>query len=237
MPQDSIRTAIHLVSLVGPLWLVAPAYAQSGIGPVAAEATIYEDAAEANGGGYSQYCVGNLAAVSSTRRGLARFTLPAIPEGSTITRVVYNFTQVRVRFMGAGAPKTANLDLRRVEEPWVEGTGTFLSAPCGGGGDSPGVSWADAPATQTDPSASVFLPATDGAQITIDTNIGNADDGLITDVQAWLDGPGSNFGWLFRVQEEGVVDNARLIAPGSITVHWTPPPPDVLFMHGFETLP
>jgi hypothetical protein len=50
-----------------------------------------------------------------------------------------------------------------------------------------------------------------------------------------VDNPAGNFGWDYRVAEEVTLDNARLLSPGSITIHWTVPPLD--FEDGFETLP
>src|SRR5688572_10067950 len=61
------------------------------------DATIYEDNPTANGGAYPEFCVGNQALTTGTRRAFVRYTLPAIPQGSTITRVQLSFTQDNVR--------------------------------------------------------------------------------------------------------------------------------------------
>lgn len=193
--------------------------AQSGVATVAAETSVYEDQPNDNGGSYSLYCIGNHA-TNATRRGYARFSLPAIPAGAVITRVVYNFTQNRVRTMGGG-PRTANIEIRRVTESWVEGTGVQGGGPCGGGSVVAGVTWNSRPGVSAALSATEFLPATNLTEISIDTDIGDDDDGLIADVQTWADNPGLNFGWAFRVTEEDVADNARRMQPGSITIHWT----------------
>ena len=54
------------------------------LSPIAAEATIFENAAGFNGGGYTEVCVGNLAAADTTRRAFVRYDLPSIPAGATI---------------------------------------------------------------------------------------------------------------------------------------------------------
>jgi hypothetical protein len=235
MPSTVFTNSLAITCLA--TWLLPPcvAYAQSGVGQVAAEATVFESAPDRNSGGYDNICVGNHDGLVTTRRAFARFTLPSIPQGSTVTRVVYNFTQVQVRQMGVGSPKTANLELRRVEADWVEGTGLFLSSSCGGGDTVPGINWANAPPVQAAASADVFLPSTINTPIIIDTDIGNADDGLIVDAQAWVDNPATNFGWEYRLAEESVLDNARRLLPGSVTVHWTVPP--LNFADGFESAP
>lgn len=222
------------ILLAGSILFAPVAMGQSGVAPVVAEATIFELPPDTNAGGYDNICVGNLDGFVLTRRAFARFGLPEIPPGATVTRVVYNFTQERVRSMGAGAPRTANLELRRVEGAWVEGEGTLNAASCGGGDDVPGVNWDNAPPVAGAPSAVVFLPTTGNTGITIDTDNGSADDGLIADVQAWVDDPAENYGWEYRITEEDVLDNARRLLPGSMTIFWTAP---LAFEDGFENLP
>jgi len=224
-----VHAWVRLCLFISLISATALVQAQSGVGPVAAEATIFEDRQSENAGGYADICIGNLDGVITTRRAFARFDLPEIPEGATVTRVVYNFTQLMVRFIGPGAPKTADLELRRVNEAWEEGTGVRLNASCGGGANVPGVDWANAPAVAGGVSGGAFLPTNNNVPITIDTDIGADDDGLIADVQAWVDDPGSNFGWDYRVAAEATLDNARQLMPGSITIHWTlPPTPSIL---------
>ena len=198
-----------------------PVLAQSGVATVAAEASIFEDQPNDNGGSYSLYCIGNLD-TDETRRAFVSFSLPAIPSGATITRVVYEFEQDRVRSQGAG-PLTANIEMRRALQDWQEGSGVQGNGPCGGGSQVAGVTWNSAPNVSGTVSATEFLPATNDTMITIDTDIGSDDDGLIDDVQAWVDSPGTNFGWEYRVAAEGTADNARRMAPGSMTIHWTEP--------------
>ncbi len=217
-----MKVVAPAILLLASALVMSPVFAQSGVAAIAAEATVYEDDPDDNGGIYGEVCIGNHE-TTATRRAFVRFTLPAIPAGAVITRVVYNFTQVRARGNCPTCPKTANIELRRVLASWQEGLGGANNAACGGGTNVPGVTWNGSPAVQAGLSATEFLPSAPSTPITIDTDIGNDDDGLIDDLQAWVDAPASNFGWELRVQEEGVDDNARLINPGSVTVHWTVP--------------
>ncbi len=207
--------------------------AQSGVATVVGEATIYEELGDHNGGGDVHYCIGNHD-TGETRRGFLRFDLPEIPPGSVITRVVYDFTQNRVRRQCVVC--TATMVMRRVTESWQEGTGSGPGAgPCGEGQAVAGVTWDNQPGVG-DVSATESLPATDKTDITIDTEVGSDDDGLIADVQGWVDGGFSNFGWRIQVSEEATADNARRMEPGSMTIHWMEPSP-LDFEDGFEDLP
>ncbi len=195
-------------------------------------ATVYENQAANNGGIYGEICVGNLAGTAATRRAFVRFDLPAIPPGAIVTRVVYELTQIRPRGLCGTCPKTANLEMRRVLGDWEEGLGGLNNAACGGGTNVPGIDWNSAPGAETSASAVEFLPAGFSLPITIDTDVGDDDDGLIVDIQAWIDNPSSNYGWEYRVLEEDTADNARLLGPGSITVYWTT---GLDFADGFES--
>jgi hypothetical protein len=224
----------------GALLLVFTAglYAEEGAGTLAAEATVYENDADDNGGGYTNVCIGNHETTDTTRRAFIRWNLPAIPAGSVITRVQLVLTQVRVRGMGAGSPKTATLQLRRVTQAWTEGSGRGIgiTASCGGGIDVEGVNWSNAPTVDAAVSATEALPSSRNTAITVDTDVGTDDDALIDDLQFWLDNPESIFGWRLELTEEAITDNARRMTPGTLTVHWTGPvEPEVILSDGFET--
>jgi hypothetical protein len=217
-----MRRCLTVYLVIGICTTDSRAEAESDVGSLAADATVYEDASGANGGGHSGVCVGNLFTTDSTRRSYVRYDLPSIPSGSTVTRVVLTLTQERVRTIGIGAPKAATLELRRVSSSWAEGSGTGAQAACGGGADLPGIDWASAPGVSAVVSGVEDLPSTNGASISFDTSLGG-DLGLIHDVQAWVEDANSNHGWRFGVVEEATVDNARLLTPASLVVYWTPP--------------
>lgn len=210
--------ALGALLLLAPLSATAQFIANVDVTDVA---TVYRNEPGNNGGGYVDFCAGNLAGAQDTRRGFVRYELPATGGGAvTVTRVVVNMTQVRVRSQGDGAPKTATLRLRRVNQAWMEGNGTGGIAACGGGGNVPGVDWDGRPATAMANSATHDLPSTGNHSIVIDTDVGTANDGLLADFQAWMDGD-SNDGWELSVVEEGEANNARLITPDAVRVEWT----------------
>lgn len=223
---------LRLFALVPFLFGPAGLHAHEAEAVLAGEATVYEDEPGNNGGGDSQVCIGNLA-TTDTRRAFVRYTLPAMEAGSTVYRVVWAIVQDRVRSLGGG-PLAANLQVRRVTASWVEGAGSGGGVgPCGGGQNVAGVDWATQPAVAAAISTNVALSADNAESVVIDTNTGH--DVLLTDVQAWVDGGASNFGWRLAVVEEGTADNARVLTPGTLTIHWNPPSEDVLFANGFET--
>ncbi len=209
--------------------------AQAGDATIAGDTTVYENQPDNNGGLDSEVCIGNLAVTTSTRRGFIRYALPAMPAGATIERVVLNLLQDRVRTNGG--PLGATLELRRVTADWVEGAGSGPpGGPCGGGSAVPGLDWATQPTVAAFPSGIRSLPTTNLFVVTLDTDIGTANDGLIGDVQAWVDNGATNFGWRLAVQEEGTANNARAIVPIGLTIHWSDPG-DIIFGSGFEPPP
>lgn len=214
--------------LLGP----AKLHAHDDEATLAGEATVYENEVDNNGGGVSEVCIGNV--VMDARRAFVRYTLPVIEAGSTINRVVWTILQDRVRDPGPG-PLAATLRVRRVTDTWDEGAGSGggMGGPCGGGENVPGVDWATQPTVAATDSATAALSADDAVSVVIDTNTGH--DGLLADVQVWLDGGNGNFGWRLAVVEEGTADNARVLIPGTMTIYWTVPVGELSFADGFET--
>lgn len=223
---------LRLFALVPFLFGPANLHAHDAPAVLAGEATVYENEADNNGGGYSQVCIGNVA--TATRRAFVRYTLPAIPAGSTVYRVVWGIFQDRVRFQGDLGPLAATLQVRRVTTAWDEGDGSGggLVGPCGGGANVAGVDWATQPTVAAADSTTAALSADNAFSVVFDTSTGH--DGLLTDVQAWVESGASNFGWRLAVVEEGTADNARALTPGTLTIYWNPPVGDVLFADGFE---
>ena len=196
---------------------------------------MYENFPDTNGGGDFAVCIGNAGTTANTRRALVRYTLPAIPAGSTVTRVEWALVQDSVRDMGAG-PLPVTLVVRRVTSAWVEGTGSGPSSgPCGQGQAVAGVTWNTQPTVAGADSASTAMTTLNGFIALFDTNTGTANDGLIEDVQAWVDNGATNFGWRLAVAEEATADNSRRMEHGALTIHWTPPGEVPLFADGFES--
>ncbi|MDX2130873.1 MAG: DNRLRE domain-containing protein [Planctomycetota bacterium] len=200
--------------------------------PVAQDATIIqENGAIANGQGLGLF-VGQTGA-DFTRRALVRFDLSSIPAGSTINSVSFAMNLTRAQ---SGSYAVA---LHRLTAGWNEGPshvgndngqGSFAQT-----GD---VTWTHrtfgAGPLWTTPGGDFVEQAS--ASRTIGTALTaytwTSTPLLVADVQAWLDAPATNFGWIIRGSETQFM-SARRFASGEfsspaqrprITIDYTPVP-------------
>ncbi|MFN7670572.1 MAG: DNRLRE domain-containing protein [Planctomycetota bacterium] len=205
--------AIHSrlrAALCGAVLAGAAAAQTSDSIPCAADNTLYEtifgDAS--NGAGGSLFVGTN--AFGSIRRALLRFDVASVvPPGSRIltARLDLIVTQTTV---AAPFPMSGH----RVTTSWGEGTSVASGGGGGGGAAAVGDAtwlhrfwntqlWAtpggDFVAT---PSFTASMPTT-GA---FSTNLSRA---AAADVQAWLDNPASNFGWVLKAQNETLQSTAH----------------------------
>ncbi len=147
-------------------------------------------------------------------RALFRFDLgAAVPAGATITGGRFGLSVERVP---TGAP-SAVFQLRRMLVPWIEGVGFNPENP---GGDPalpgevtwelrahPGTPWgAPGGSEGVDFVATVSAAATVTTGATYSWELNAAG---VADLQAWLDTPGSNFGWVLLAADEAVAKSAR----------------------------
>jgi hypothetical protein len=134
------------------------------------------------------------------RRALFRFDLTGqVPQGATITGASLSVTVVKVPL----SPINSNFDVYRLIRPWDEGTVTWNSASSGVAWDSPG---AEGPGDFI-PTASSFVFVSGLATYTFP-----AFDALLADIQAWVDNPATNFGWLLVSEDETDFKTARHFA-------------------------
>lgn len=202
------RLQIGVLAVVAASLLVAAAPATAATLTLAAvaDATIHEDdpaGSTANGGGINLF-VGRVgeSAGSKLRRGLVRFDLTAIPPGSTITSVSVRLSLTRSRFAG-----DLPVSLHRAVASWTEGP----SSSSQGNGDAsqpndvtwihrskPGQLWAT-PGGDFAPVASAtrIVASTGGPYVWAST------PALVADVQAWVNAPGTNQGWMILGSETG----------------------------------
>ncbi|MGB5981273.1 MAG: DNRLRE domain-containing protein [Nonlabens sp.] len=161
----------------------------------------------------------------NSRRALITFDLGVIPAGATISDVSLEFTITRSR--ASNTPYTLHV----ITSDWGEGA----SAASGQGGQgataqAPDATWQDAmlgTASWTTPGGDFV--ATESAT----TNLTNGDSnaiftstGLASDVQNWLDGTTSNFGWILIGDESGSRNAVRFDSredtnPPLLTVTYT----------------
>jgi hypothetical protein len=165
--------------------------------------TIYDDSNHlgrmSNGAG--AYLFAGNTRNSDARRGLIAFDIArALPAGADVqsARLTLYISQTT-----AGNESVA---LHRVSANWQEGT-TNASANEGGGGAVQGddATWIyafnDVTSWQTrggDFESTASASAVAGAR---DTTVFWESDGMVADVQAWLEGPDTNFGWLLKADE------------------------------------
>jgi len=213
---------MHLLSvlLVLPLLPVASSAATVSLEPLA-DAEIREQApslvvagATMVAGGLGDF-VGN-----ETRRALIRFDLTTLPAGAIVRQVELRLEVVRVP-QNAG---TAPFELRRLLAPWDEGAVSWLSRQTGidwqqpgALGDSDAVAEGSSTANAPSPGAATFASTQQ----------------LVADVQAWVQAPASNHGWLLLAQSESTLRTARHFATREavaadsrprLTVTYTVPP-------------
>jgi hypothetical protein len=167
------------------------------------------------------------------RRALLRFDIAgAVPQGSTIDRVILTMTSNR-----SGDNQDAVMTLRPVFLGWGEGT-VDCAAIRGGGKGAPAepgdATWQEAAfgsVPWTSPggdfgaiSASAIVSSSNGAQGIWDS----VDDPVMRDdVQSWLSAPAANFGWILIGDEARSATTRRLWsregnAPPSLTIEFTP---------------
>lgn len=164
--------------------------------------TLYESSTGAlsNGAGSAMFAGRSSQSTESTRRALLAFDVAgAIPAGSTIASVTLSLTN------SANNTTIESVSLHRLLADWGEGT-SVASGGQGGG----------APATAGDATwlhrnfNSTFWASAGGdfaAAASAQDDVGGPGEynwsspGLVTDVQAFLDAPEGNFGWLLLGNE------------------------------------
>jgi hypothetical protein len=159
------------------------------------------------------------------RRGLLRFDVSAIPPGSTIQSVTLAIT-VDLGSPGSGSKP---LTIHRLLADWGEGTN--YAGGNGGNGGLPaqagdatwnsnhhGASaWTTAGGdSATSPSAALSIGTTGDLQYLV------SDPDLTADVQAWVNDPSMNFGWLFIGKEDSTSTARRLYSREDATLNFRP---------------
>ena len=179
------------------------ARAETAVVEAARDATLIEDAegAFANGSGPYLFSGRTNASTGSLRRALLAFDVAAaLPAGAWITGAELELE------LEPSNPVAIDLGLHWVRAPWSEGP----SRASGGGGApaEPGdATWLhthydtefwDEPGGDFAPNPSAVTSVSDAGLY-----VWGSTPGLVADVQAWLDAPESNHGWILVGGEEG----------------------------------
>ncbi len=225
------RTLLHLALTTA---LVAPAAAQTTTAvPCALDNTLYENANGDFSNALGESVFVGVTAQGRIRRALVRFDVAnALPAGA---RVVAVRLEMNVVASGAQAPTT--MHAHRVLAPWGEGSSYALTGGGGQGapsttGDATWVhsSWPNV--TWSLPGGDFAAPASLAASLPVTGAATGFANGLgAADVQAWVDQPATNFGWLLKAEVETLqASRARRLdsrqsagAPPQLHVTWLLP--------------
>ncbi len=159
-------------------------------------------------------------AAERVRRGLIAFDVSSVPAGVTITSVSLTLHMSRT-ISGA-----QNIQMRRVLADWGEGTS---AAGRGEGGGAP-VTTNDATwvhrffnsATWTTPGGDFSTTVSATTAVSGIANYTWSGTGLVADVQAWVDGTASNFGWILLGNEVSIGTAKRFDSSENSTVAFRP---------------
>ncbi len=218
--------------------LISPAAAVTVVAPVTQDATLFEDALGAlSGGAGGQLMVGRVGTNDSTprRRTVIQFDVSSIPAGSVITGATLTLNVFKIRQTTA-----TSVEAHRVAASWSAGT---VNPGTGGQGSAaaPGdATWLhrSSPATWTSAGGD-FLGTTSGSQSVGDLGLYSwSGVGMVADVQAWIDNPAQNFGWIligdesaaFTVKEFNSADSASNRPILTITYAVVPEPTTASFL-------
>lgn len=199
-----------------------------------ADNTIYSNNTNnSNGAGVNM--VTGTADINGPRRALLRFATSGIPTGSTIGSATLQLThtspQGPTQLTG-----TRVVSMHRATAAWTEGTSNNASSGIGAAAAGGGATWANrvtGPATAWTSQGGDFVGAATGTMSVNDAPGLYASTDLATDVQAWLDGSASNFGWVLvgdegagkRIKWFATRENATAASRPNLRVVYTRPLP------------
>ena len=192
--------------------------------------TLYEDAAGAKSNGAGSYFFTGNTKDGFHRRAVIAFDLSAVPAGSTITGVTLTLRASRVA-QNVGE----TVSLRRLLANWGEGTSNADQQEGAGAASTPG----DATWIHTFYNTAFWSTAGGdfSSAASAATTVGGTGQyswssaGMVADVQAWLDNPATNFGWIV-MGNEGTAETAKrfdskenttVANRPSLTITYTPP--------------
>ncbi len=195
--------------------------------------TLYQDVAGAVSNGAGETLFAGKNNNGSIRRGLLHFDIAgSIPAGSTI-----NSVSLTLHLSQSPNTTAYNAALHRATAAWGQGTS---NASAGGGGNGTAATIGDATwlhtffnSSQWSAAGGDFAPVT--SAITSVAGVGNytwTSPNLAADVQAWLDQPATNFGWMLvgdettnqTVKRFDTRENSNATFRPSLTIDFTPVP-------------
>lgn len=170
------------------------------------DTSIYENRTLNAGGGYP-YIYAGVTQDASKRRALIRFDLAGLPSGSIIQSVELRLVVDQSR------PGTEPYTLHRITRHWGEGAATSqdpggLGAPAATG-DATWLSAEEGITSWTVAGGDYQLTSSASTSVgTLGTSATFTGAGMVQDVQAWLNQPATNHGWML-IGNEATTFNAR----------------------------
>jgi FtsP/CotA-like multicopper oxidase with cupredoxin domain len=225
--RSSFLSAVLVAGLLGP----AVAAAVTATIPASKDNTLYESSTGAVSNGSGENMFTGRTKDGLIRRALVAFDIAAnLPAGSTINSVTLQLNLSRSKFN-----TSESTTLHRVLADWGEGSSNSSANPGQGASSTandatwihrfyPGTNW-------TTPGGDFAGTASASAGIAGSGFFTWSSAAMAADVQAWLDSPASNFGWLIRGNEGGAStakrfdtsENAQTTRRPVLTVDYTPP--------------
>ena len=160
-------------------------------------------------------------------RALFRFDLSSIPAGSTINSASLSLNVVGVPAGGANSV----FDIHRLTSSWGEGNGSDHGGSFALTGDANWNSRQSGVVAWTNPGGD-FLAAVSATRAI--TSFGSytfaSTATTVSDVQAWVNNPANNFGWILMSESESTPTSIRRFGartgstPPTLTVNYTPVP-------------
>lgn len=157
---------------------------------------------------------------SGQNRGLFRFDLSSIPSQATITDVRLTFGVVRVPPIQVDA----DFGLYPILQSWAEGSATW---------NIPGAGW-HGPGGVAGQDYAQLSSATTAIDPIVGSYTFESTAGLVGDVQAWVNTPTANFGWMLLAEQETTDFTARQFsskesgAGASLLITYVVPEPSTL---------
>lgn len=224
-----MKTTPFICALLVGLLIAAPAFADTISVTAVLDNTLYEDPdGEISNGSGERFFVGTTDE-PLRRRGLVAFDVSAIPPGSTIDSVILHL------YMSRTAADAQTVTMHRALASWGEGASSADGQEGEGAASQPNdatwihrfypdVLWA---ASGGDYSALLSASQSVGGNGSYEWT----SSGLRDDVQAWVDQPENNFGWLLKGGEDAGKTakrfEGRLASDAgrrpSLIVNYTPP--------------
>jgi len=160
-------------------------------------ALVNDDPTSCYGANSQLYCGVGSAGAGKLRRSLVAFDVSAVPAGATVTNVVASLWE----HSAGGSVPGRTLSMYRVLRNWVEAQATWNIY-------STGNNWGTAGCAHDDVDA-VSTASADNATFTSTASNGFKDwgstAGLVSDVQSWVSGTKTNYGWIVVSGAEGEV--------------------------------